>query len=210
MVFRQMPTVLSWIGGPASSASNWPRSSRIEAEQSSISLTMKELADRIIRRVTRCATALSPLRTISSVTGSTPGDAVRGCSVGVFMFVLHRGQGRRDAGCFALPPAGQVRVEHLVEAAAPARRQVQSGARVFDDGRAGKLEAGLQRRQAMNRRCDTLAIGQQDLTRLGARIGNRPALDAGPVAWVVDPCCRHTRVDKLQRSPGQVVAIDTL
>ena len=59
------------MGGPASSASSCPLASRIEAEQSSISLTMNEFADRIIRRVIRWATATSALRTISSVTGST-------------------------------------------------------------------------------------------------------------------------------------------
>ena len=55
----------------ADSDSSRPCLSNTAPEQSSISLTMTAVADRIIRVEICSATATNPLRTISSVMGST-------------------------------------------------------------------------------------------------------------------------------------------
>lgn len=73
MVRRQTPVQLRWIGMVADSDSSRPVASNIAAEQSSISLTMMEVEARIIRLESHSAMAVSALRTISRVTGSTRG-----------------------------------------------------------------------------------------------------------------------------------------
>src|SRR3546814_4345942 len=78
----------------------------MEAEQSSISLTMKELAERIMRRVIRWALAFRALRTISNVIGSMR-EAVSG-SAGCWRV-------RREWSCITFFPIGQRRLRRCCD-----------------------------------------------------------------------------------------------
>src|SRR5690606_18334184 len=200
MVFRQMPTVLSWMGGPASSASRRPSRSRIDAEQSSISLMMKEFAERIIRRVMRCAMARRPLRTISMVTGSA--RSVRG--VGWEFIAAATKSEMARAGSLRLHVDAEVRVQMCM----PTRRHEYSRTGILDDGGRGD---GLARRQvgiAIYREGAHVVDVQYHLARAGGLRGRSVALPAADPRVGRNAPQRHdAHVDQLHRALFQAVPV---
>ncbi len=213
MVFRHTPTVLSWIGGPASSASNWPRASRIDAEQSSISLTMNELAERIMRRVMRCAIAFSALRTISRVTGSTrvrsPAVAAKG---GVMRDAIDAIPAAEQLASGAAPAgrnADQVRVQHRIESSRSSPAAGRACARVLDDRRAARPSSPAQVIEPEDRRVDAHSPESTSTRPPAAGRARAPAAVRRPGRS--GPSRRSAvtrRLTSWTSRPAQVIAVD--